>query len=210
MITFSDDAIGYLESLLEKQEEGTGIRVFIDQAGTPFAEACLSYCNPSDVEDEDVFSFSCASFKVWVDNASKMHLQDAQVGYETDEIGGQLTIKAPNAKVPQISGDATLEERINYILHSEINPGLASHGGMVSLIEVVEQTEGEPQDEGADKEVREEGLVAVLQFGGGCQGCSAVDMTLKHGVEQTLLQRIPELVGVKDATDHTDTQNAWM
>ena len=34
---------------------------------------------------------------------------------------------------------------------------------------------------------------AVLQFGGGCQGCSAVDMTLKQGVEKTLMEKLPEI-----------------
>jgi Fe/S biogenesis protein NfuA len=49
----------------------------------------------------------------------------------------------------------------------------------------------------------------VLQFGGGCQGCSAVDLTLKGSVETTLLERVPELTGVKDMTDHTMTENAY-
>jgi Fe/S biogenesis protein NfuA len=51
--------------------------------------------------------------------------------------------------------------------------------------------------------------VAVLQFGGGCQGCSAVDMTLKDGVEKTLMDRIPELKGVRDVTDHSQRENAY-
>jgi len=77
------------------------------------------------------------------------------------------------------------------VLYNEINPGLAAHGGVVSLVEVT--TEGE----------------AVLEFGGGCQGCSAVDLTLKGSVETTLLERVPELTGVKDMTDHSVTENAY-
>jgi Fe/S biogenesis protein NfuA len=50
---------------------------------------------------------------------------------------------------------------------------------------------------------------AVLQFGGGCQGCAAVDITLKHSVEATLLERVPELSAVRDQTDHTVTENAY-
>ena len=50
---------------------------------------------------------------------------------------------------------------------------------------------------------------AYVRFGGGCQGCSAVDMTLKNGVEKTLMEKIPGLKGVKDTTDHTDTTNAY-
>ena len=106
-------------------------------------------------------------------------------------MGGQLTIKAPNAKVPNVSEDSPLEDRINYLLHSQVNPSLASHGGMVSLVEVVEES------------------IAVLQFGGGCQGCGMVDMTLKDGVEKTLLEQLPELTAVRDVTDHSITENAY-
>ena len=51
--------------------------------------------------------------------------------------------------------------------------------------------------------------LAILRFGGGCQGCSAVDVTLKDGVEKTLTEQIPELVGVRDVTDHTDRSQAY-
>ena len=45
---------------------------------------------------------------------------------------------------------------------------------------------------------RVEDFYAVLRFGGGCQGCSAVDVTLKSGVEKTLLEQLPQLQGVRD------------
>jgi len=48
-----------------------------------------------------------------------------------------------------------------------------------------------------------------LKFGGGCQGCSAVDMTLKDGVEASLIAKIPEVTGVLDETDHSQTDNAY-
>jgi len=51
--------------------------------------------------------------------------------------------------------------------------------------------------------------VAILQFGGGCQGCSAVSITLKDGVEKTLLEQVPELAGVRDSTDHSDRSQAY-
>ena len=70
-------------------------------------------------------------------------------------------------------------------------PSLASHGGMVSLVEVVDES------------------VAVLQFGGGCQGCGMVDLTLKEGVEKTLLDQLPQLTAVKDVTDHSVKENAY-
>jgi len=51
--------------------------------------------------------------------------------------------------------------------------------------------------------------IAVLKFGGGCQGCGQVDFTLKEGIEKTLLERIPELKGVRDVTDHSIKENAY-
>ena len=50
---------------------------------------------------------------------------------------------------------------------------------------------------------------AVLQFGGGCQGCGMVDVTLKDGIEKTLIEQIPEVKSVKDLTDHSIDDNAY-
>ncbi len=87
-----------------------------------------------------------------LEKSSLDFIKDAVVDYSPDKFGGTLTIKAPNAKLPQLNENASIEEKINYVLYSEINPSLASHGGEVSLVEVVDKK------------------TAVLQFGGGCQG----------------------------------------
>ena len=190
-ITITEAAHDYLADLLEKQNTtGIGIRVFITQPGTPYAETCIAYCKPGEEKPDDI-AIAMKRFTAWIDGVSEPFLEDALVDYATDRMGGQLTIKAPNAKVPMVNEDSPLNERINYYLQTEINPGLASHGGQVTLIDVV--------DEG----------VAVLQFGGGCQGCGQADVTLKEGIEKTLLERIPELKGVRDVTDHTNRDNAY-
>jgi len=184
----------YLADLLEKQDvEGIAVRMFVTQPGTPYAETCLAYCKPEEVIEDDVI-LELTRLRFYFEKNSLPYLEEATVDYAEDRMGGQLTIKAPNAKVPKVSSDSPLEEQINYILYTEINPGLASHGGEVSLVELLEE---------------ENGQVAVLKFGGGCQGCSAVDMTLKDGVEKTLLEKVPGIVGVKDETDHSVTANAY-
>jgi Fe/S biogenesis protein NfuA len=33
---------------------------------------------------------------------------------------------------------------------------------------------------------------------------------LKDGVEKTMMEKIPELKGIKDITDHTDKSKAYM
>jgi Fe/S biogenesis protein NfuA len=50
----------------------------------------------------------------------------------------------------------------------------------------------------------------VLNFGGGCQGCSSVKITLKNGVETQLMDLYPEITAVLDVTDHSKTENAYM
>ncbi|MGH1450629.1 MAG: Fe-S biogenesis protein NfuA [Pseudomonadaceae bacterium] len=190
-INLTKAAEEYLADLLAKQDTpGIGIRVFITQPGTPYAETCIAYCKPGEEKPEDR-TMQLDSFDVWIDSVSEPFLEDAVVDFATDRMGGQLTIKAPNAKVPMVNDDSPLNERINYLLQTEINPGLASHGGEVKLIDVVEDG------------------VAVLQFGGGCQGCGMVDVTLKEGIEKTMIARIPEITAVRDVTDHTIKENAF-
>jgi Fe/S biogenesis protein NfuA len=191
MIEISSNAQAYLRDLLDKQDDAdTAIRVFVAQPGTPHAETCIAYCRPGEEQDGDV-AVEYEGFRAWIEGRSEAYLVDAVVDYQEDQMGGQLTIKAPNARVPNVGPESPLEDRVNYVLYNEINPGLAAHGGMVTLVEITDDD------------------AAVLQFGGGCQGCAAVDITLKHSVEATLLERVPELSAVRDQTDHTVTENAY-
>ena len=191
MIEITASAETYLRGLLAKQDEaGVGIRIFVTQPGTPQAETCLAYCRPGEEQDGGI-AVEYDGFRAWFEGRSEPYLAEAVVDYQEDQMGGQLTIKAPNSRVPKVGPDAPVEDRINYVLYNEINPGLAAHGGVVSLVEVT--------SDGA----------AVLQFGGGCQGCAAVDITLKNSVETTLLERVPEISSVIDHTDHTITENAY-
>lgn len=193
-INVTSGAESYLAELLAKQEvEGIAVRLFVTQPGTPYAETCLAYCRPDEVNPEDEV-LDLEKLRFYIERISIPYLEEATIDFAEDRMGGQLTIKAPNAKLPKVSADSPIEEQINYILYSDINPGLASHGGEVKLVELVDS---------------ESGKVAVLRFGGGCQGCSAVDMTLKDGVERTLIERVPGLAAVRDVTDHSETANAY-
>ncbi|MDX1370599.1 iron-sulfur cluster biosynthesis family protein, partial [Pseudomonas sp.] len=136
-IIITDAAHDYLADLLSKQNTtGIGIRVFITQPGSQYAETCIAYCKPGEEKPDDT-AIALASFTAWIDAVSEPFLEDAVVDYATDRMGGQLTIPAPNAMVPMFNEDSPLNERISYYLKTEITPGLASHGGEVSLIDVV-------------------------------------------------------------------------
>lgn len=194
MATYVDitpDAEVYLAELLDKQTvEGMSVRIFITQPGTRYAETCLAYCRPEEVNPTDELQ-AMDKLRVYIEAMSIPYLEESKIDFAKDRMGGQLTIKAPNAKMPKVTTDSPVDERINYLLYTEINPGLASHGGEVSLVELTEDG------------------IAILKFGGGCQGCSAVDMTLKDGVEATLIAKVPEVTSVRDVTDHTQTDNAY-
>ena len=191
IVNITESAEKYLAKLIEdKNEPNLEVRIFISDPGTPKAETCLAYCKQEEaMKDDEILNLN--SLKVHIEKRSIPFLVDAEVNYDNDTFGGQLTIKAPNARLPNISPDSPPEDRINYVIYNEINPMLESHGGEVSLLEFTDKGE------------------AILQFGGGCQGCGMVDVTLKDGIEKTLLEQIPELKSVKDSTDHSLDDNAY-
>jgi Fe/S biogenesis protein NfuA len=191
MISISETAQAHFCKLLEKQEPGSNIRVFVVSPGTPGAECGVSYCPVDAIEASDtVLEYN--GFDAVVDLESVPFLHDAEIDFTTDQMGSQLTLKAPNAKTRKVDDDAPLADRVSYLIEAEINPQLASHGGKVTLIEITEQKE------------------AVLQFGGGCNGCSMVDVTLKNGIEKQMLEKFSgELTAVKDATEHQSGEHSY-
>ena len=191
IINITKSAEEYLAKLIQdKNETDLSIRIFISDPGTPKAETCLAYCKPDEAMPDDMI-LNLDLINVNIEKRSIPFLKDCEVNFDNDTFGGQLTIKAPNARLPNISPDSTVEDRINYVIYNEINPMLESHGGEVSLVEFNDKN------------------IAVLQFGGGCQGCGMVDVTLKDGIEKTLIDQIPEVKAVKDLTDHSINDNAY-
>lgn len=190
-IKISDAAQAHFRKLLDAQEEGTNIRIFVVNPGTPNAECGVSYCPANAVEDRDS-EMKYNGFSAFVDEVSLPFLEDAEIDYVTEELGTQLTLKAPNAKMRKVADDAPLIERVDYVIQTQINPQLASHGGRITLVEITEDG------------------YAILQFGGGCNGCSMVDVTLKDGVEKQLIEMFDgELKGARDITEHQRGEHSY-
>ncbi|NQY62686.1 MAG: Fe-S biogenesis protein NfuA [Alteromonadaceae bacterium] len=191
MINISDTAQAHFVKLLSQQAEGTHIRVFVVNPGTASAECGVSYCPPEAAEADDII-LSFNGFNALVDGASKAFLEEAEIDFTTDQMGSQLTLKAPNAKLRKIADDAPLFERVNYFLQAEVNPQLAGHGGECTLVEISEDG------------------YAVLQFGGGCNGCSQIDLTVKEGIEKQLIEEMgDEIKGVRDMTEHQRGEHSY-
>jgi len=191
MINVSDSAQQYFTHLIGQQdEEGLGLRISVNHPGTPGASCDLQF-SPENQRMEDDRMVEFDGFNMFVAAASEEWLADAEIDFEEDETGGQLTIKAPGIKGSEPSADADMSQRVSWLLETEINPALASHGGHVALVDITEKLE------------------VVLQFGGGCQGCGMADVTMKQGIEQTLTRHIPEITAVLDVTDHQSGDNPY-
>lgn len=185
MINLSEGAQAYFLRLLQSQGgDAAGIRLSAVNPGTPRADARLEFCDHGDLLGDE-WAIDCQGFTLYVDAPSAPWLEGAEIDFTSNATGGQLTIRAPRIKGEAPTEGAGLVERVRWLIESEINPQLASHKGRVELDSI-----------GADG-------VVYLRFGGGCHGCGMADVTLKQGIEKTMMGRIPEVTAVRDATDHS-------
>lgn len=88
------------------------------------------------------------------------------------------------------AAQSAIGQQVKKVLDETVAPGLASHGGHVTLVDI------------------KDGYIH-LNFGGGCQGCSQVSTTVKDGVEKVILQHFPEFKGVMDVTNHAGGENPY-
>ena len=184
MIQISESAQAHFRRLIEREGlPGLGVRLSAVHAGTPRADVRLEFAEPGDLHGDE-WAVDCEGFTMWLDAASVKFLDGAEIDYETQATGGQLQIRAPRIKGEAPADSASLVERVHWIVEQEINPQLASHRGHVSV-----------------QEVTADGVV-LLRFGGGCHGCGMADVTLKQGIEKTLMSKVPGVTAVRDATDH--------
>ena len=82
-------------------------------------------------------------------------------------------------------------EQISHIIEENINPAVASHGGMIQLHDFD----------------MENGIASVL-LQGGCSGCASSSITLKMGAENMLKHYVPEVQGV-DGMDDPNYNNPY-
>ena len=101
---------------------------------------------------------------------------------------GELEARNPQMSITKLHG--SIEEQVEQLLVDQVNPMVAEHGGVVS-VHAIEKND------------------VYLQFGGGCQGCGQIDVTLKQGIEVMLKENIPEITNVYDATDHSGGTNPY-
>ena len=184
MIQISESAQLHFRKLIEREAiPGLGVKLAAVNAGLATADVRLEFAEATELQGDE-WAIDCEGFTLWLDAASAPFLDGAQIDYEARATGGQLQIRAPKIKGEAPADSASLVERVRWVVEHEINPQLAQHRGHVSVQEVTA------------------GGVVVLRFGGGCHGCGMADVTLKQGIEKTLMEKVPGVTAVRDATDH--------
>jgi Fe/S biogenesis protein NfuA len=140
--------------------------------------------DPRDRTDSDL-AVDLDGLQVVMDPTSAADLAGATIALDSEVTGGGLRIDNPNEgwKDP-------IAQAVQDVIDQQINPGVGSHGGMVTLVDVRDGT-------------------AFMRFGGGCQGCAAVDVTLKQGVETAVRQAVPSISAIVDVTDHDAGANPY-
>jgi Fe/S biogenesis protein NfuA len=185
MINFTDMAKSKVEELLASEEhEDMALRVQILGRGPGGFRYSMRFVPEAEISDVDE-TLTIDNFKVIIDTDSLENLKGATVDFKEDSFQRGFAIDNPNP----VWKDA-VAQNIQELLDTKINPGLAGHGGFVALLDYKEDT-------------------AYIGFGGGCQGCGMVDVTLKHGVEAMILEEIPAVKNIVDTTDHRAGENPY-
>ena len=185
MITITDVARKQiLLAMQEEERDDLALRVGITgKASSGFQYRMdLVPANERSESDEVV---DAGEIQVLIDAQSAADLAGATIDFVRKLSESGFKFENPNS--PWSESAATEVQRV---IDERINPQIASHGGFVTLLDVKEGT-------------------AYISFGGGCQGCGMVDMTLKQGVEAMILESVPAVDKVLDTTDHAAGTNPY-
>ena len=184
-VRLTDRAVAKVKEFAQQHAEAAGknLRIYI-QGGS---RAAYEYGFTFDEQNDGDEVLKQSEIELLVDRYSLMYLTGSQVDFVEDLRGSGFVVENPN--LPPLLQDPVAAQ-IQKLLEDRINPGIASHGGWVSLIDY------------------EDGRV-FLKLGGGCQGCGMADVTLKQGITQILQQEVPEVREVLDTTDHASGTNPY-
>ena len=161
-----------------------GVSIIIETKTERKANYSIQFIELSDTPAENI-SIDFENIPVLVSKEVIPYLEGTEVDLNDKD---ELEAFNPSMSITEISG--SVEEQIQHVLDEEVNPMVASHGGVVSLLEVKDRN-------------------AYLEFGGGCQGCGMIDVTLKQGVEVMIKAQIPDIEAIYDVTDHAGGTNPY-
>ncbi len=180
MITFTETARQKVREYMDGSETPSlGVRVVAHRSGRHQFRYELALVMEGENSEKDVV-VDQEAFEVFVDPESAEFLEGTMVDFVSDVSGTGFNFTNPQAEV---HWDDPLAQRVQKVIDERVSPSLAGHGGWVELLKV-------------------DGDAAIIQFGGGCQGCGMSQVTLKEGIETAIIQEVPEIKRVLDDTDH--------
>lgn len=185
MLTITESAKKKVLALMEAEgQQGLGLRVAVAGAGPVSFRYELAFMAEEDKGAGDTV-IDAGGFKVYVDAESAPKLQGATVDFVEGIYESGFKIDNPNAgwKDPVAAA-------VQRVIDTRINPGVATHGGYVTLLDVKDG-------------------IAYIAFGGGCHGCEMVDVTLKQGIDVMIREAVPEIRQILDTTDHAGGTNPY-
>ena len=193
----AEKAIGKIIELREQEPGDSDYALFLQidgMQGNQFTYD-LSFLEVKEAREDDV-QLQFGKLPVIIAAKDKDNFDGASLNLSEDldslEIDNPNTpspnILSTSEPLPELTGE--LAEKVQTILDQQINPAIASHGGVAKLVNV-------------------EGNDIYLQLGGGCQGCGMAQVTLSQGIEASLREAIPEIGNIIDATDHASGDNPY-
>jgi len=190
-IGFSDEARERIRTFIEDDPvEGLAVRVSVQNASPIAPQYEMALIEMEEREESDVV-LDGGGFDVVIDRESAKILDGTQIGWVDSMQGSGFQFQNPNLKpLGSEPLEGPLVERIRRVIDEHINPGVASHGGRVRLVDVRDN-------------------IVYVQMGGGCQGCGMASVTLTQGIKQMIKEAAPEILDVRDVTDHDAGDNPY-
>jgi Fe/S biogenesis protein NfuA len=191
MIHFSDRAREMVRTFLD-QSAGEDLALRIGMGGSAASPKFDLTLVSADELGEDEVMVDGGGFAVFVKSDDLEALDGASIDFveRVNESGFDVRPVKVGARAGG-SPSGPIADRVREVLDTQVNPAIAAHGGMISLVDV-EETD------------------VYVEMSGGCQGCALSRMTLRQGVERMLREAVPELTAVHDVTDHASGDNPYL
>jgi len=196
VVDVSPSALKKVLAIRDEEDDPETLGLRIEVTGTKGTEYTydLAFEELAGVEEGDDVA-DIGGLAVWVPADSIERLRGSVL--DLPSVAGQagLVIRNPNRADPlaaarELELTGTVPEKLQQLLDQSINPSLAAHGGYATLVGV-------------------DGATAYITMGGGCQGCAMSAATLLNGIQVAILDAVPEITEVVDATDHSAGENPF-
>lgn len=191
VLTVTDAAVEKALLVRSREDDPERFALWVEVVGPAFDLSLQPLADaPADAHVQDL-----GRIAVVIPAGSVEPLRGATLDRHGDLLTGGLVLEAPRPASPALgippdNLEGPVAERVARVLHEQINPAIAAHGGSAELVAV---------DDGA----------AYLRLGGGCVGCGMVAVTLTQGIEAAILAAVPEVHRIVDVTDHAAGTNPY-